>query len=140
MARQVDKLGKWKQASQSTINDPATLSPLGKKLYSAAENGEVVKIIYLGGTSAGASRDITPVCLFRKSQYGSIYVTAYCHTRNEDRTFRLDRIELPSGTGESERSSAVPVVKNNYEAESGGKGCLSFLLLLAILAIMRDFF
>jgi predicted DNA-binding transcriptional regulator YafY len=107
MARKNGGLREWQQVGQLTVNDPNSLDEKGKKLFFAANNGEVIDIRYRGGSSPGASRKITPVKLFRKSQYGSVYVEAYCHKRGEVRIFKLDRMDLLGSTFITRKSDSV---------------------------------
>ena len=54
---------------------------------------------YLGGSEPGSTRRVHPILFFRKFEKASdhsdpppIYLLAFCHTRQQARTFRLDRI------------------------------------------------
>ena len=54
---------------------------------------------YLGGSEPGSTRRVQPILLFRKFEMACdptipppIYLLAFCHTRQQARTFRLDRI------------------------------------------------
>ncbi len=59
-------------------------------LWEAMEAGQPVEIKYLGGSTPGAIRLITPLEI--KHARGQMYVSAYCHESRCDKTFRLDRI------------------------------------------------
>ena len=50
---------------------------------------------YYGGSEPGIVRDVHPVMLYRVKGYPGGYFTAYCQVRQEIRTFRLDRVQLP---------------------------------------------
>jgi hypothetical protein len=47
------------------------------------------------GCARPEPRRITPLLVEPRGEY--VYVIAYCHTRRAQRTFRLDRIEVPGG-------------------------------------------
>jgi hypothetical protein len=61
---------------------------------------------YSGGSQPGADRLVRPILLFRKidpkldpgaQSNAPVYLLAFCRTRNEPRTFRLDRmLSMPS--------------------------------------------
>lgn len=55
----------------------------------ALENGRSLRIFYLG-PSGETQRTITPKYLTQNK--GHTYLVAYCHSRQDQRTFRLDRI------------------------------------------------
>jgi predicted DNA-binding transcriptional regulator YafY len=54
-----------------------------------------VTIIYHGGSTPGATRTILPLETIRKPQYDTNYLIAHCQTRQQPRTFNLEKIELP---------------------------------------------
>ncbi len=58
------------------------------RLEQALETGEVIGILYHGGSQPGAYRQITPV------QVGEKQVRARCHTSHAVKMFALDKIEL----------------------------------------------
>lgn len=80
-------LGDWEDAARTLLTRPE--DRLQARLLSAARRQEKLAIRY-----HGTLRDVTPLHLFRADGYDRTYCTAYCHTRNAGRTFRLDRIEL----------------------------------------------
>jgi len=55
----------------------------------ALGNGRQLRILYLS-ESGETERTITP--LYPSEHRGVGYLVAYCHLRQEQRTFRLDRI------------------------------------------------
>jgi DNA polymerase-3 subunit epsilon len=55
----------------------------------ALRNGRQLRILYSGGSSDG-DRLITP--LYPTEHRGATYLVAHCHLRQDQRTFRLDRI------------------------------------------------
>ena len=69
------------------IYDP----PAGyEELWSAISDEQPVAIKYLGGSNPGVVRTVTPRGVMQIQ--GRIYLSAYCHQSNCDKTFRLDRI------------------------------------------------
>ena len=50
-------------------------------------------------SESGRSRKIRPLELFKKG--GTLYLTAMCRVRSEERVFRLDRLQLPPEEGGS---------------------------------------
>jgi predicted DNA-binding transcriptional regulator YafY len=70
-----------------------------QRLDRARQDGESVRIEYLSTTGSGiTSRTIDPYVLWNHS--GFWYCAAWCHLREETRTFRLSRIRSVRGTGE----------------------------------------
>lgn len=59
-----------------------------KKLLEAKENGEVIKVIYHGGSQPGAVRAIFPLNVLDDK------VVAKCLASNEQKTFFLDKLEI----------------------------------------------
>lgn len=53
-----------------------------------------VEFIYFGGSTPGLKRIVSPGLVFRLEEYEPIYMAGYCHTRQEERTFRVDRLVL----------------------------------------------
>ena len=74
--------------------DDQYYNPTLFSLLRAIEKSESLLIIYDGGTTPGLVRDITPREVVKLKERG-LYVEAYCHTRKEDRIFKLEIISLP---------------------------------------------
>jgi DNA polymerase-3 subunit epsilon len=69
---------------------PAQAPPGFETLAQALEEGRDVVIRYGGGSKRGQLRRLTPLALYR---HGSrIYLTAFCHLDEQEKSFRLDRI------------------------------------------------
>jgi DNA polymerase III subunit epsilon len=81
-------------APQLTFESFAALlenPPAGyEDLWAAIGEEQPVEIAYLGGTTPGVTRVITPRGVMQLG--GRIYLSAYCHESDCDKTFRLDRI------------------------------------------------
>jgi hypothetical protein len=64
------------------------ISEVRARLKLAIETGEVIGILYHGGSQPGAYRQITPI------QVGDNQVQAHCYMSNTVKIFALDKIEL----------------------------------------------
>lgn len=131
---------------------PVTSSADSKvsRLLEAARNGEALTSVYYGGSSPGAQRTIHPRAVFGKSGFGSAYVRAYCEKRQEERTFRIDAIQIvgaarssqpavtssvsqsglssPPSRGGSERTPQLSSTRKVPQ----GTGCMVSLAILVI--------
>jgi len=68
-----------------------------KRLREAADAGEVIKVIYHGGSQPGSIREIIPISISNGK------VRAMCYTSNAEKTFFISKIELyNSGEGSNE--------------------------------------
>jgi hypothetical protein len=81
--------------------DPIAFSPdkyslLGKlptgyaPLREAVERGKVLEVVYEDRSGRRTRRKIEPQGLY--VAYGNLYITAYCHLRQANRNFKLERI------------------------------------------------
>ncbi len=78
-------------------SSPKSLSPLEKTFWMAIEHSLPVAIRYRNGKDEVRDRRITP------ERFSAPYIYAFCHLRQEQRCFRMDRIEeyrLISGDSE----------------------------------------
>lgn len=77
----------------------ALLSPVGKSIPKLAliekyqQLGQALDVLYRAPGCAAEKRRIIP--LFIEERGGHTYVIAHCQTRRAQRTFRLDRMEIP---------------------------------------------
>jgi predicted DNA-binding transcriptional regulator YafY len=91
-----DELMDWSKAPRQSIRESS--NHVIRSILAAKKNSAPMDIRYMGGSAPGEMRRITPVDIFTVKGYSDIYVSAYCHVRNEERTFRLDRLHiLPNG-------------------------------------------
>lgn len=51
-----------------------------------------VEFIYLGGSTPGQKRTVSPGLVFKLDELGPVYVAGFCHARGEERVFRIDRV------------------------------------------------
>ncbi len=66
--------------------------PMTDSLCQAAAWRREVTILYGGGTQPGSSRRIAPLGVFEVEGYRGVYLHAFCHLRQAERTFRIERI------------------------------------------------
>lgn len=59
--------------------------------YPSLKPGSTARILYVNGSGTTSERTITVRSRYVASA-GNTYLSAYCHLRTEDRTFRLDRV------------------------------------------------
>jgi hypothetical protein len=64
--------------------------PLPPQIEEALESGGSLQLRYLSATGEETQRVVNPLQVTDYSGY--LYLVAFCHLRNEQRTFRLDRI------------------------------------------------
>ena len=72
-------------------SSPATVPPQFEDLVTACDENRRVRIVYQGSGQSPSTRVIQPRSLH--SLNSRSYVTAYCEQVNDERTFRLDRIQ-----------------------------------------------
>ncbi len=95
MIRQLEKqrletVGDLLHAQGEPVYTPAPPDlPLPEPIVEALANGRQLRILYLG-ESGESERTITP--RYPSQHRGTGYLIAYCHLRDDIRTFRLDRI------------------------------------------------
>lgn len=64
--------------------------PLPPILSEALANGQSLEIHYVSATLEASVRRVDPIAVVPDRDY--LYLRAYCHLRQDERTFRLDRI------------------------------------------------
>lgn len=100
----------WRRLPMKPITSYEALPPRpdllrlhGALILEFIESGTDFEFHYLGGSEPGAARRVRPVLLFRKFDSERetdppldrpVYLLAYCHTRQQARNFRLDRMDL----------------------------------------------
>jgi len=81
----------WKRLPRYPVRTQELMSnTIGQQLLVALKNGHQLEITYAGRDKPVSKRTICP--LEAASVAGVIYIRAYCLLRQEERTFRLDRI------------------------------------------------
>lgn len=83
--------GDFVHAQGGPIYAPVTAPiPLPPSIARAIESSTPVQIIYTGPNGVRTSRLVTPKYVSRHHEH--VYLIAFCHLRQAQRTFRLDRI------------------------------------------------
>jgi predicted DNA-binding transcriptional regulator YafY len=100
MAKKTRPLGDWRKAPKRYLRDSD--DPQVYRMIEAASGGELLEIVYSGGSQPGTSRQILPKTVYFAIGFG-YYVEAYDYRRGEDRTFRLDRIRVLGGQASAQR-------------------------------------
>jgi predicted DNA-binding transcriptional regulator YafY len=108
------ELEDWRASKKAPIDYSS--DPMVARLLEAAEDGELIEIVYHGGSSPGSSRWISPRKLFRVAGYG-IYVEAYCDQRKEVRTFSTDKIGI-AHEDDPRQLSAGDLISTSRDASS----------------------
>jgi predicted DNA-binding transcriptional regulator YafY len=130
-----DRLNKWRKSPRFSVTGNG--NPLISKLLGAIESREVIEIVYYGGSTPGMRRRILPRHIFRVGLFRTCYVNAYCYTRGEDRTFRVDRMRITAPTMElSGTASRTQATKDERARQQAG--CLASItfVLILVAAIM----
>jgi hypothetical protein len=70
----------------------ASADPVVRCFIAAALARRKVEFIYFGGSTPGTRRLVSPGLVFRVAAIGPVYVSGFCHLRQEERVFRLDRV------------------------------------------------
>lgn len=88
-AEPISTLNKKNRPNYINLDSEYTILPL---IRSAITNNDNLKITYYTTSrNAWSDREITPYNLYSNSD--GIYIDAYCYLRQEQRTFRLDKIK-----------------------------------------------
>lgn len=88
--RRLESVADLLHAQGGAVFAPSPLQlTLPNELREALANGRNLRILYLG-QNGESNREITP--LYPGQHRGNLYLIAYCHQAQDQRTFRLDRI------------------------------------------------
>jgi predicted DNA-binding transcriptional regulator YafY len=122
-------LEEWKALPRRQLKSSELGSdPVSLRVAYALDNGLSLEILYASSDNL-TRRTIWPKYVERVStdRYGTTYLRAYCETRGEDRTFRLDRMRearVPDGPPElqstAKKGGATATPKSRAVAKSGG--------------------
>lgn len=85
-----------------------------RRLREAADAGEVLGIIYHGGSQAGAYREITPI------DFDGEKVRARCHSSKAVKTFNISKIEIRNATLPSTAERAAEWSADYIDADRFG--------------------
>jgi predicted DNA-binding transcriptional regulator YafY len=67
---------------------------LVQALIAAVKAREKFEFAYMGGSSPGEIRRISPGLVFMLEDYPHVYVMGYCYRRRQERVFRVDRMQV----------------------------------------------
>ena len=105
MSRKRRLLREWKGAAKRYVK--SSDDPRVSRLLEGASAGEILDIVYHGGSAPGSSRQIVPRNVYFSVDFGH-YVEAYDYRRKAIRTFRVDRIDLPIRSAHTRQTSKSP--------------------------------
>jgi len=87
-----DDLNNWRESEKLPVCNSNEES--FEQIKDALDENKWVKVIYFGGSNPGQERDIKPLEIFQREGFPEVYIRAFCRNRNEERTFRLDKLSL----------------------------------------------
>lgn len=84
----------------------------------AINTGSTIEIEYTKNDGTSSVRKLSDVNL--SDEYGNMYISAFCHLRNEERTFKISRIKkvvfLNNGdSGESKSLQSILIAPKNNQ-------------------------
>jgi predicted DNA-binding transcriptional regulator YafY len=97
--RNEEQVEAWRKRTHFPSPQKTLLKPVGRGLPKLAviekykQLGQALDILYRTPGYPAEQRRITPLLIEERGEH--IYIIAYCQTRRAQRTFRLDRIEVP---------------------------------------------
>ncbi len=87
------RIDEWITSERELVT--SSEDPKTQLFIQAVEQGADLPIMYIGGAYPMTARFITPKALFRVKDFGdTLYLKAWCHRREEDRVFRMDKIQI----------------------------------------------
>jgi predicted DNA-binding transcriptional regulator YafY len=92
-----DFLSSWKRSPRHPVFE--TSDPTLARLIEATQAGRDLVFRYFGGTTPGEVRHVSPGLVFRIQDFPATYLSGFCHTRQAERVFRVDRMELGGVAG-----------------------------------------
>lgn len=87
---------------------------ISEYIAEAIKSGKTVKIKYVKNSGEISERTISDIG--PSDEFGEGYISAFCHLRNETRTFKISRIREVDGI--KAFSSTVPTTKSGYTPKS----------------------
>jgi len=91
-------LGDWRQCHWVPVYE--SVHPTAQRLILATLRHELLTFRYWGGSTPGVVRNVSSGLVFQAGGYGPMYMAGYCHLRQQERVFRVDRVELLPDDGE----------------------------------------
>jgi predicted DNA-binding transcriptional regulator YafY len=92
-----DFLSSWNRSPRHPVFE--TSDPTLARLIEATDTGRDLVFRYFGGTTPGEVRHVSPGLVFRIQDFPATYLSGFCHTRQAERVFRVDRMELGGVAG-----------------------------------------
>ena len=83
-------------------------------LHKAITNGDTITIKYIKPNGESSIRHISEICYSYEFGGDNEYIEAFCHTRNERRTFKISRIIDIEDINKKESISQVKKKKTAY--------------------------
>ncbi|MBE6320808.1 MAG: WYL domain-containing protein [Bacteroidales bacterium] len=83
-------------------------------LHKAITNGDTITIKYIKPNGESSIRQISEICYSYEFGGDNEYIEAFCHTRNERRTFKISRIIDIEDINKKESISQVKKKKTAY--------------------------
>jgi hypothetical protein len=91
-----EALARWHRAPRRPVADSD--DPQVHACLVAMRSSQRVRFRYLGGSTPGAGREVSPGLLFTAEGFPGVYFSGYCHTRCAERTFLVARMLRPAGS------------------------------------------
>ncbi|MFW6303175.1 MAG: WYL domain-containing protein [Candidatus Sumerlaeota bacterium] len=83
----------WKRNERTLVE--TSDDPRVQAFIEAAALGVQLRIRYFGGANPLMGRTIKPLAVFKVFGFEhNLYLQAFCHSRHEERTFRLDKVQI----------------------------------------------
>jgi len=92
-------LGDWRLCHWVPLRE--SVHPTAQRLIVAAQRHEMLSLRYWGGSTPGATRNVSPGLVFQAGGCGPLFFSGYCHLRREERVFRVARVELLTEASDS---------------------------------------
>jgi hypothetical protein len=89
-----EALARWRRAARRPVAD--SNDPQVHLLAAAVRSNQRIRFSYLGGSTPGAGREISPGLLFSAEGFPGVYLSGYCHARRAERTFLVARMLWPA--------------------------------------------
>ncbi len=89
-----EALARWHRAPRRPVADSD--DPQIRALAAAVRSNRRIRFRYLGGSTPGAGREVSPGFLFTAEGFPGVYFSGYCHLRRAERTFLVARMLRPA--------------------------------------------
>jgi predicted DNA-binding transcriptional regulator YafY len=89
-----EAIARWCRAPRRPVAESD--DPQVRSLAVAVRSNQRIRFRYLGGSTPGAAREVSPGFLFTAEGFAGVYFSGYCHTRRAERTFLVARMTRPA--------------------------------------------